>query len=104
MGAAPGADGGSSAPEGGEQTQLSESWLRERKYMNIMSFTKTYFKILHENTIDKEYEIPEIDTNTMVLEEVDKLVNKLDEMVDSDLESLGDDIDETEYEGVKLED
>lgn len=98
MGAAPSADGGASAPSGGEQAPLSESWLKDRKYANIMSFTKTYFNMLHENSIDKEYEIPEINTGGIILEEVDKLVGKIDEMVDSDLENIEDDIDD------KLED
>jgi hypothetical protein len=105
MGAAPEADGGAAAPAGGGQEPLAESWLRERKYANIMSFTKTYFSMLHENTVDKEYEIPDINTGSMVLEEeVDRLVGKIDEMVDSDLENLEDDIDETAYDGDKLED
>ena len=104
MGAAPGADSGATAPAGGEQAPLAEGWLRDKKYANIMSFTKTYFNMLHENTIDKDYEVPEIKTDSMVLEEVDKLVNKLDEMVDSDLDNIEDDIDESDFEDDKLED
>lgn len=93
MGGAPEADTGSAAPSGGEQAPLSESWLKDRKYTNIMSFTKTYFEILHENSIDKDYEIPDIDTGCMVLEEVDRLVDKIDEMVDKEIENIDDDIE-----------
>jgi hypothetical protein len=62
--------------------------------------------MLHENTIDNDYKMPEINTENgnMVLEEVDKLVDKLNEMTDNDLENIEDDIDESEFEENKLED
>jgi hypothetical protein len=114
MGEAPGADSGAPAPPqeaGGQPEQLSEG-LQGKKYEKMMSFTRMYMNMLYEATKDKDYEIPDVETGTMVIEEdVEKIMDRIDEMVAGDDSISGitdDEIEELEDDSMddisKLED
>ena len=115
MGEAPGADSGMPAqPDqnaGNQSGQLSEG-LHGKKYEKMMSFTKMYMNMLYEATKDKDYEIPDVETGTMVIEEdVEKIMDRIEEMVvgDDALSGITDDeIDELDEDSIedidKLED
>lgn len=96
MGAAPGADGGTPAgQQNGGQEQLSESAIRRKYQRGAMAFTKLYLLKLYEATLDKDYEIPDVETGSMVLEEdAEKIMDRIDEMTSDGTEDIENEIED----------
>jgi hypothetical protein len=92
MGEAPAADAGGAAPEAAPSgaPALSEN---ARLHNVYKTFTEQYLNMLAEKTVDKDYIIPDVESNNMLLEEnVTAIMNKIDELAgDDDLDDENED-------------
>ena len=92
MGEAPAADAGGAATEAAPAgaPALSEN---ARLHNVYKTFTEQYLNMLAEKTVDKDYIIPDVESNNMLLEEnVTAIMNKIDELAgDDDLDDENED-------------